>query len=182
MVKIDSDECSVVPSQKQKYSPQDENHTFELVKLPQGKRHWKGFAAKGKENFVWKGFGVKGKENFVCRLRKSLYGLKQALRQWYRKFDSFMMDHGYDKTSFDHYVFVKKFPNEKYIILLLYMLMTCWLLVMIKMTFKVLKESCESPLQWRIWVLQNKSLAWKLFVTGRMENCGYPNKNIFKRY
>ena len=63
---------------------------------------------------------TKGKEDFVCKLRKSLYGLKQAPRQWYRKFDSFMIDHGYNKTSFDHCVFVKKFPNGKYIILLLY--------------------------------------------------------------
>ena len=31
-----------------------------------------------------------------------------------------MIDHGYNKTSFDHCVFVKKFPNGKYIILLLY--------------------------------------------------------------
>jgi len=66
------------------------------------------------------GFVVKCKENFVCKLRKSLYRFKQAPRQCNRKFDSFMMDHRYDKTSYDHYVFVKKFPNEKYIILLLY--------------------------------------------------------------
>jgi len=30
------------------------------------------------------------------------------------------VDYRYDKTSPNHYVFVKKFSNEKYIILLLY--------------------------------------------------------------
>ena len=53
-------------------------------------------------------FIIKGKEHLVCRLKKSLYGLKQALRQWYKKFDSFIVEHGYDRTAFDHCVFVKK--------------------------------------------------------------------------
>lgn len=66
------------------------------------------------------GFKEKGKENLVCKLKKSLYGLKQAPRQWYKKFDSFMVKHGYSRTTSDHCVFVKKFPDGNFIILLLY--------------------------------------------------------------
>lgn len=66
------------------------------------------------------GFKVEGKENYVCKLKKSLYGLKQALRQWYRKFESFMGEQAYKKTTYDHCVFMKKFSENNFIILLLY--------------------------------------------------------------
>nr|AAB36250.1 retrotransposon peptide {Ty1-copia retrotransposon element, clone Mel 68} [Vicia melanops, leaves, Peptide Transposon Partial, 76 aa] [Vicia melanops] len=64
------------------------------------------------------GFQFKGKEDYVCRLRKSLYGLKQAPRQWYKKFESVMCDQGYQKTTSDYCVFVRKFANDDFIILL----------------------------------------------------------------
>ena len=67
-----------------------------------------------------KGFEEAGKQHMICRLKKSLYGLKQALRQWYKKFDSFMVGHGYTKTDADHCVYVRTFPSDKFIILLLY--------------------------------------------------------------
>ena len=66
------------------------------------------------------GFIDKGNDQLVCKLKKSLYGLKQAPRQWYRKFDSFMTEHGYSRTTSDHCVFVKKYTDGNFIILLLY--------------------------------------------------------------
>lgn len=45
------------------------------------------------------GLAEKGKENLVCRLNKSLYGVKQASRCWYKRFDSFIMSLGYNRFS-----------------------------------------------------------------------------------
>jgi hypothetical protein len=66
------------------------------------------------------GYEVKGKENLVCRLKKSLYGLKKFPRQWYLKFDRFMTEQGYSRCHSDHCVYFKKLENGSYIILLLY--------------------------------------------------------------
>ena len=66
------------------------------------------------------GFRVKGKEDYVCKLKKSLYGLKQALRQWYKKLESVMQQQGYKKITSDHCMFVQRFSHDDFIILLLY--------------------------------------------------------------
>jgi hypothetical protein len=65
------------------------------------------------------GFVVPGKENFVCRLKKSLYGLKQSPRQWYKRFDSFMISHGFKRSDYDSRVYLKT-VNGSAIYLLLY--------------------------------------------------------------
>jgi hypothetical protein len=65
------------------------------------------------------GFIVPGKEDLVCNLKRSLYGLKQSPRQWYKRFDSFMLSHGFKRSEFDSCVYIK-FVNGSPIYLLLY--------------------------------------------------------------
>ena len=56
----------------------------------------------------------------VSRLKKRLYGLNQAPRKWYLKFDKFMIEQGYNRCHSDHYVYFKNLENGSCIILLLY--------------------------------------------------------------
>jgi hypothetical protein len=66
------------------------------------------------------GYEVKGKDKLLCRLKKMLYGLQKSLRQWYFKFDKFMIEQGYSRWNFHYYVYFKRLYNGSYIILLLY--------------------------------------------------------------
>ena len=52
------------------------------------------------------GFVVKGKE-FVCKLEKSMYGLKQSPRMWYKKFDTYMLGLGFTRSKEDYCVYSK---------------------------------------------------------------------------
>ncbi|GAA0163591.1 hypothetical protein LIER_19417 [Lithospermum erythrorhizon] len=63
---------------------------------------------------------VQGKKHMVCNLQKSLYGFKQAPRQWYKRFDSYMLHHGFRRTLMDHCVYVKGTIIAELITLLLY--------------------------------------------------------------
>ena len=53
------------------------------------------------------GFAVKGKKEMVCKLKKSLYGLKQSPRMWYQKFNTFIRGPGFTRSKEDHYVYFK---------------------------------------------------------------------------
>uniref|UniRef100_A0A2N9EX70 Reverse transcriptase Ty1/copia-type domain-containing protein n=1 Tax=Fagus sylvatica TaxID=28930 RepID=A0A2N9EX70_FAGSY len=67
-----------------------------------------------------KGFKILGKEDQVCLLKKSLYGLKQSPRQWYKQFDTFMIGHGYSRSEYDNCVYHRKLSDDSLVYLLLY--------------------------------------------------------------
>ncbi|KAL6315942.1 hypothetical protein AAG906_013776 [Vitis piasezkii] len=66
--------------------------------------------------------GLETTSNFnkVCRLRKSLYGLKQSPRAWFERFTKVVKGYGFVQCQSDHTLFVKHFPEGKLTIIIVY--------------------------------------------------------------
>jgi len=65
------------------------------------------------------GFVSTGKENMVSKLKKSIYELKQAFRQWYLKFNDTIMSYGFVENTVDRCIYMKV-SRSKFVILVLY--------------------------------------------------------------
>ena len=53
------------------------------------------------------GFAEEGKEHMVCKLKRSIYGLKQASRQWYLKFNDTIVSFGFKENTVDRCIYLK---------------------------------------------------------------------------
>ena len=62
---------------------------------------------------------MEGKEQMGCKLKKSIYGLKQASRQWYLKFDEVIKKSGFVKNLVDNCIYIR-IKWSSFIILVLY--------------------------------------------------------------
>jgi hypothetical protein len=54
------------------------------------------------------GFVQDGKEHLVCKLKKSLYMLKQSPRAWYQRIDMFFTHEGFSRSQGHHFLYVKQ--------------------------------------------------------------------------
>ena len=57
--------------------------------------------------------------SLVCRLKKSLYGLKQALRAWYAKMDSYLLSQNFVCCKLDPNVYMLR-TTDSLLLLVLY--------------------------------------------------------------
>src|ERR1700730_18112672 len=62
------------------------------------------------------GYVALGKESMVCRLNKSLYGLKQSPRVWWQSIDAFFESLGFKRIQCDYGVYIKWNKSKKFII------------------------------------------------------------------
>ena len=51
------------------------------------------------------GFAIKEQEHLACKLKKSIYGLKQASRQWYIKFNNTITSFGFTENTVDQCIY-----------------------------------------------------------------------------
>nr|KAJ0189167.1 hypothetical protein LSAT_V11C800436000 [Lactuca sativa] len=66
------------------------------------------------------GFVIHGNEHKVCKLKKSLYGLKQAQKQWHQKFDDVVLSNGFALNQVDKFVYIKFDTSGKGVMICLY--------------------------------------------------------------
>nr|MCG7218401.1 hypothetical protein [Candidatus Liberibacter asiaticus] len=59
-----------------------------------------------------------GEEDKVYKLKKALYGLRQAPRAWYSKIEGYFVESGFEKCDYEHTLFVK--VEEEILIVSLY--------------------------------------------------------------
>ena len=53
------------------------------------------------------GFQLMDNPHYVCKLKKELYGLKQARRAWYYRLDKYLQDKGFKKGTIDSNLYIK---------------------------------------------------------------------------
>ena len=65
-------------------------------------------------------FFAQGESGLVCRIRRSLYGLKQSPRTWFGQFMSMVSEFGMTRSIVDHLVFYHHMSSGQYIYLIVY--------------------------------------------------------------
>ena len=64
------------------------------------------------------GYVSENKQSHVCKLKRSLYGLKQSPRMWNHTIDEFMIKMSFSKCESDHCLYIKRIDGDMVIVVL----------------------------------------------------------------
>ncbi|KAD5962030.1 hypothetical protein E3N88_13503 [Mikania micrantha] len=141
-----------------------------------------------------KGFESPGNLNKVCLLKRSLYGIKQSPRQWYKRFDDYIVGQGFRRSEYDQCVYLKEYVTGSFLYLLLYMddmLIVCKDKSEIEDTKSILMEEFEMKCLGEAKKIigmeilrdrQNKQLkvCQMSYITKVLKNYGMENSKVVK--
>ena len=65
-------------------------------------------------------FVAQGESGLVCRIRRSLYGLKQSPRAWFGRFSSMVQKFGMTRSTPNHSIFYHHTSSRQSIYLIVY--------------------------------------------------------------
>jgi hypothetical protein len=65
------------------------------------------------------GFSLTNNPDYVCKLKKALYGLKEAPRAWYYRLEKFLQDKGFNKGIVDNNLYIKS-EGDNLLVVLVY--------------------------------------------------------------
>jgi len=69
---------------------------------------------------ILEGFLIPSNSNLVCKLDKSLYGLKQSSRAWYKCLDQYLLFHNFQRLESNASIYINTEADHNFIILTLY--------------------------------------------------------------
>ena len=98
------------------YALAPKNRTLRTGDIPSAYLH----ASLEEEVYLRTPIAVKVPDGHTIKLQRSLYGLKQSGREWYKKISSFLTSKGYSKHPHSDCLFIKHTSAGEWIIILLY--------------------------------------------------------------
>ncbi|WVZ54196.1 hypothetical protein U9M48_005033, partial [Paspalum notatum var. saurae] len=120
------------------------------------------------------GFG----ENMVCKLNRSIYGLKQASRQWYILFDNTITSYGFSMTEGDHCIYTKIIGGN-FVLLSLYV-DDILIVFNDKATLTEIKAWLSSKFDMKDMGEASYVLGWKYIEVGTDDFLVYAKSHIFE--
>eukprot|EP00253_Pinus_taeda_P032852 PITA_32852 len=103
-----------IEAMDEEINAKERNKTWDLVELTKGKE-----VIRVKWVYKTKSYEKKGQEYKVCRLKKALYGPKQAPRAWYSRIDSYLQKSGFENCEGEPTLYIKE-KDGKILIVVLY--------------------------------------------------------------